>query len=101
LNCARAEGCLHGVIRVRSRGSLWDALGMSGYWQVEPEGTARERLVSLEDLATVNRATGREWSVLGRLVGRWSDSVHLLGDGARRAVLKIKLGEWWGGQLSR
>ncbi|HEU5355320.1 MAG TPA: methyltransferase [Actinocrinis sp.] len=69
--------------------------------RVDRPGTPEEMpRLAPADLATVNRATG-QWSVLGRLVGGWSDSVHLLGDGARRAVLKIKLGEWWGGQLSR
>ena len=54
-----------------------------------------------EDLAVVNRATGRRWSVLGRLTGGRSDSVQLLGSGPARMVLKIKHGAWWDGQLAR
>jgi hypothetical protein len=54
-----------------------------------------------DDLAVVNRATGRAWSVLGRLSGGRSDSVQLLGYGRARAVLKIKHGAWWAGQLER
>lgn len=44
------------------------------------------------DLRAIERATGRSWSVLGRLAGGRSDSVQLLGSGADRAVAKIKVG---------
>ncbi len=64
-------------------------------------GTRLPQGLSLDDLASVNRATGRRWSVLGRLAGGRSDSVQLLGDGAARAVLKLKQGQWWGEQLER
>jgi Ser/Thr protein kinase RdoA (MazF antagonist) len=57
--------------------------------------------VGPDDMAVVNRATGRAWSVLGRLTGGISDSVQLLGYGRARAVLKIKNGAWWAGQLER
>lgn len=53
------------------------------------------------DLTVVNRATGRRWSVLGRLAGGRSDSVQLLGSGAARLVVKIKQGAWWQSQLAR
>ena len=53
------------------------------------------------DLTIVNSATGQRWSVLGRLSGGATDSVQLLGSGAARAVVKLKHGAWWGGQLER
>jgi precorrin-6B methylase 2 len=52
-----------------------------------------------DDLRAVNRATGRSWSVLGRLAGGRTDSVQLLGSGDDRAVAKVKDGAWWGPQL--
>lgn len=52
------------------------------------------------DLRAIERATGRSWSVLGRLAGGRSDSVQLLGSGADRAVAKIRVGAWWGPQLA-
>lgn len=73
---------------------------------VAPHRAAQERDVlpaglTADDLAVVNQATGRRWTVLGRLAGGRSDSAQLLGCGRRRAVLKIKRGEWWEGQLTR
>jgi precorrin-6B methylase 2 len=53
------------------------------------------------DLKAVNRETGRRWCVLGRLAGGMADSVQLLRSGDARAVVKIKNGQWWGGQLER
>jgi hypothetical protein len=56
--------------------------------------------LTLDDLHTINRATGRSWTVLGRLAGGRTDSVQLLGCGDDRAVAKIKDGAWWGPQLA-
>ena len=53
------------------------------------------------DLEVLNRDTGRRWCVLGRLAGGMADSVQLLGSGQARAVVKIKQGQWRGGQLER
>lgn len=53
------------------------------------------------DLAAVNHATRRVWTVLRPLPGGRSDSVELLGCGPARAVVKIKHGAWWDGQLAR
>jgi 16S rRNA (guanine1207-N2)-methyltransferase len=53
------------------------------------------------DLAEVRAATGRAWAVLGRLTGGRADSVQLLGHKRSRAVVKIKRGAWWAGQLQR
>ncbi|WP_194914198.1 methyltransferase [Catenulispora rubra] len=67
----------------------------------ESEDTRQEPAgLTSDDLRTVNRATGRSWTVLGRLVGGRSDSVQLLGSGDERAVVKIKHGTWWGPQLA-
>ncbi|MBR7833512.1 aminoglycoside phosphotransferase family protein [Actinospica durhamensis] len=99
------------------------------YGQQDPDGPARERTVRLDapprnrasgcstsaplprhqspagltpaDLEAVDRDTGRGWCVLGRLAGGMADSVQLLGSGDARAVVKIKNGQWWGGQLER
>ena len=57
--------------------------------------------LTASDLEVVNRETGRQWCVLGRLSGGMADSVQLLGSGAHRAVVKIKHGGWWAGQLER
>ena len=67
----------------------------------QPRGIRQPPGLSADDLASVNRATGHRWSVLGRLAGGGADSVQLLGAGERRAVLKIKQGDWWGEQLPR
>lgn len=70
----------------------------------QPGGIRQPQGLSPADLAAVNRATGQRWSVLGRLAGGHANSiqansVQLLGDGPARAVLKIKQGAWWAGQL--
>ncbi len=49
----------------------------------------------------VNRATGTRWTVLGRLAGGSGDAVYRLGHGQTSAVLKVKRGAWWAGQLAR
>ncbi|HET9171272.1 MAG TPA: methyltransferase [Actinospica sp.] len=80
------------------------AASKQGYRLLRVTQTGGERQPpgpSPADLAQVDRSTGRGWSVLGQLSGGRSDSVHLLGSGAQRAVLKIKQGEWWGEQLAR
>jgi len=66
-----------------------------------PGDHAQHGTAGPDDLAVVNRATGRAWSVLGRLTGGRSDIVQLLGYGRARAVLKIKHGAWWAAQLER
>jgi hypothetical protein len=53
------------------------------------------------DLAIITDQTGRPWRVLGHLTGGFADPVQLLGAGRHRAVVKIKQGDWWGGQLDR
>jgi aminoglycoside phosphotransferase len=57
--------------------------------------------MTLHDLSVLNKTTGRRWSVLGTLAGGVTDSVHLLGSGRHRAVVKIKRGPGWAAQLGR
>lgn len=66
----------------------------------DPKPALRPGLTA-DELAVLNRDTGTAWSPLGRLAGGWSDAVHLVRHGDTEAVVKIKEGEWWGGQLSR
>lgn len=58
--------------------------------------------VDAGDLDIVGRCTGDRWVPLGPLTGGGSgDLVYLVGRAGKRAVLKVKRGAWWAGQVVR
>jgi hypothetical protein len=57
-----------------------------------------------ELLDRLARDTGDRWRMLGHLHDHGGEPVYLLGRSGRpqrRAVLKVKYGDWWAGQLAR